>query len=382
MTVRRIFSSPVFEQPTDTGQPPASSGAPTVAPTGVAAAPPLPDAGEKDTGFSSANLDAFLGLAQEGGEIEERIVGDVIEAPVTPPAPTTPVAAPAATPAQVAPTPAPVPGQEPVTPVQPPVQPTQVPQAAPGTVAPQPGAAPVVAPVAQPVVTPQAAPQTPVPVQAPIGVDPFAELSKQLGGHKEAYIGAMADQLYGITPEDHEAFVGGDTKKLSQLCARIHYNTVDSVLNAVSKLMPVMVDGLVKVQREADKRESRFWDANPHLDREKHKEQVTQVAQTYMRLNPGIDEAKRFRDIGLLVAQMYNIPLQAQAPVAGQVPVVVAPTVRTPGPVVKQVSPPGFAPASAGGPPPQVQPNGVGPANPWGDFVEIALAAERGALDQ
>lgn len=337
--------------------------------------------------LSSDSLSAFVSLAEEGG-LSDRDAGNMdfpdlpsTEAPaVVPSVSAPPVAPPVASPATPAVEPPAVasPAVAPAPPAQvtPPVQAPATPAApvAPAVTPPVAQAAPTSVPQAEPAAAPAVA-----AAPAPVG-DPFAALAAQITQQSEAYVGAIAEKLYPITQEDHEAFISGDTAKLSALAARIHFNSVNSVLNSISKLMPVMVNGLLQVRKKEEDYENEFWSANPHLDRMKHVEPVKQVLRTYNQLNPNTDQAKRFRDVGLLVAQMHNIPLQVQAPAGGQPAAPQAMPVRTPGPVVRQVEPPGFAPASAGGAPlaPQApSPNGV-----WGDFVEFAAANERGLFDQ
>lgn len=380
-----IKLNPVWEQNTDSGSPPAAAPAPS-APAAPAAVD-LPPSEMTADAFSD-----FVELAERGG-LTDRFDGNAdfpdlppVPEPAPAPAAPTPAPIPATSPVPAAPAPvaqppavatpaAPAASVAPPTPATPAAQvPPAVAPAPSAPAAPQPAvAAPAPAPA------PQAEPATAqAPAPAPAVADPFAALAEQLGKQSEAFVGAIAEKLYPISQEDHEAFIGGDTTKLSGLCAKIHFNAVNSVLSSISKLMPVMVDGLLRVKKSEEDYENEFWSTNPHLDKVKHREPVSQVLRTYNQLNPNVDQAKRFRDVGLLVAQMHNIPLQAQAPAAA--PVAPAPQVRTPGPVVRQVDPPGFAPASAGG-----APTGVAPPPPngaWGDFVEFAMANDRGAFDQ
>lgn len=354
-----------------------------------------PPASSPDLPPSEMTADAFADFADlaERGGLSDRHEGNAdfpdLPSVETPPAPSvapvspqtpavTPAAAPApvAQPAPVVATPAPSAPVAPPQPVTPPAPVPVAPVAAPAPAAPVPAATP---PVATP--APQADPATATQAAQPTVADPFAALQEQLGKQAEVYVSAIAEKMYQISPEDHEAFISGDTTKLSALCARIHYNSVNSVLSSISRLMPVMVDGLLRVKKTEEDYENQFWSANPHLDKVAHREPVSQVLRTYNQLNPNVDQAKRFRDVGLLVAQMHNIPLQVQAPAVGQPAPVPTPAVRTPGPVVRQVDPPGFAPASAGGAPagsPTLPANGS-----WfGDFVEFSLANDRGAFDQ
>jgi hypothetical protein len=218
---------------------------------------------------------------------------------------------------------------------------------------------------------------TGTPGEAGAVPDPFRVLAEEVGKQEEAFIQALAKQNYAISEEDHNAFLAGDTGKLSVLCARIHTQAVGSVMRTISAYLPVVVNALVQQGRTEENREARFWDANPHLKKSEHAQLLPKVLQTYNALNPGVDEAKRFREVGILMAQLHNIPIgQPQVPVVQAVP-----AVRTPGPVVRSVSPPTYSPAGASGAPP-ASPVPNGPANPWADFTEFALATEQGRFDQ
>jgi hypothetical protein len=146
-------------------------------------------------------------------------------------------------------------------------------------------------------------------------------------------------------------------------------------MRTVSAYLPVVVNALVQQSRIEDAREQRFWDANPHLKKAEHAALLPKVLQTYNALNPGVDDAKRIREVGILMAQLNNIPLGA--PVAPAAPP--APQVRTPGPVVRQVPQPTFAPAGVSGAPAPTP--GAGPQNPWDAFVDFAQAADQGQFD-
>lgn len=359
---------------------PAAVPATAPAPAPVPAATPTPAATE----MSPESISEFVSLAEEGGWSDRNPYGGLEDFPDLPPQPepaTPGVAQPApVTPAVVAPSvpaapvqpvvpPVPAVPQTPQAPVVPGAQPTPAVQTPPEATAPV-AAAPVVAP---------AAPT--VPAQPVRNVDPFAMVAEQIKLQEQPFIEALAKQEYNITPEEHEAFVGGDTSKLSLLCARIQANAVRSAMQTVSTYLPVFVNGLMRAARDDDAREARFWEGNPFLDRGKHRDIVEKTLRTYNQLNPGADEATRFKAVGLLVAQLNGIPITS--PQAGGVPNApsVAPAVRTPGPVVRTVPQPAFAPPASGGGSPAVAPAANG-ESPWGDFVNFAMAADSGQFDQ
>lgn len=365
-----------------TGQNNPAPAAPVTTPTPTSApAAPTPEQQQIGTELSPDVIGEFVTMAEEGGWIDRAPDGAGNEdfpdlppvpdpAPAPAPAPVAPTPASAAPPAAaaVAP-PAPVVPQTPPVPAAPEAQPAPVAPAAPGQ-------APAVAPAPVPAAAP-----APAPAAQPL-VDPFRLVGEQIVKQEAEFIAALAKQEYTITPEEHEAFISGDTGKLSMLCARIHSNSVKSVMQTISMNLPVFVNLLLKQQRTNEEREQRFWEASPFLDKVKHRDLVPKVLQTYNQLNPDVDEATRFRTVGLLVAQMNGIPAVAHAPQppAGAPPVTPsALPVRTPGPVVRVVEPPAFAPPSGSSGGPAAPANG--PTNPWGDFADFAQAAERGMFD-
>src|SRR5574342_77912 len=348
----------------------------SITPAEAAAAPAAAPAGEVPIEGKELSVDVvneFVTLAEEGGWVEgPSPSGDLfpdlppVPEPVAPPAPAAaPTPAPAAVPGVAAPVPAPV-----VAPVEP-----------------APAVAPVAAPVAAPAVTPA---PTPAAAEVPLAVppptpaevvaavpDPFRAVAEEVAKQEEAFISALAKQNYAISEEEHQAYLSGDSSKLSHLCARIHTQAVGSVMRTISVYLPVVVNALLQQTRNEETREQKFWDANPHLKKAEHAALVPKVMQTYNALNPGVDEARRIREVGILVAQLNNIPMGAPAaPVAAPA----APAIRTPGPIVKQTPQPTFAPAGASGAPPAGQPNG-GPQNPWDVFVDYARANEQGQFD-
>lgn len=338
---------------------------------------PAPQSGEPRE-FTPETIDVFTSLSERGG-FAEGIGGNedfpdlpAVEAPGEPPA----EAREAEVQVPPAGTTVPSPSTAPV--VQPQVTPSPQPAPAPAPVVAQPqtptpqGQAPAPAP------TPQAV--APQPGPTPQVVDPFAQMANEIAKSEEQFITALAGQNYKISSEDHEAYLAGDTAKLSVLAARIHVGAVRSVMQTVSAYLPMVVNALVESGRENDKREARFWDMNKHLDPAKHRSLLPKVFQTYNGLNPGVDEETRFKAVGILVAQLHGIPLQVASPPPGQQ--LGAPAVRTPGKVVRQVEAPAFSPAGGGGAPPVGGvPNG-GPKGAWDNFVDFAQAAERGAFDE
>lgn len=263
---------------------------------------------------------------------------------------------------------APIAQPQPVTP-QAPQQPAPVEPAPAAAVAPAPAAPAPVAP--QPAVAPQAQ-------QPGEALDPFETMRANLAQHEPQFRQALADQMYKIDQKDMDAFLSGDSKVVSHALARVHMNTVGSIMAVLSQQMPVWVNTLVQRQNGMAEAENRFWQANAHLDKSKHRHLVGPIAKTYRNSVPTADEATVHKMVGMLVAAAAGINLpNGQVPVAPQAPQ--APVVRTPGPQVRQVSPPAYAPAGVQ----SVAPRNAsgGPENPWALMTEIFMADQRGELD-
>lgn len=375
-------------------------------PGGEAAPAPAPAPIEQvgGTELSPESIEGLVTFAETGGWRET--FGGTDEFPDLPPtpepaaapvpgaAPVAPVAAPVAPSPVPSPlplpgvpaSPAPAAGPSSASAVVPQGQPAVAPQPQPAAVPPVPGAVPVPAAAPQAQAPAPAAPAaSPEPTPTAV-VDPFAHVAQAIAQQEEAFITALAEKQYGISAEDHEAFMQGDTKKLSLFAARIHAGAMKSVMQTVSAYLPMVVNRIVTNEQEGARREEKFWGMHPYLDRAAHRALLPRVIQTYNQLNPTASEDERLRAVGVLVAQLNGIPITSVPPAqAPGVPVApAAPQVRTPGRIVRQVEAPAFAPAGAGGAPAPVVPGGPpngGPANPWSEFADYARAQEQGTFD-
>lgn len=299
-------------------------------------------------------------------------VGEV--EPANPPAPaaqpavvqTQPVA-PAVEPSPAAATPAPA---EPV------VAPQPAAPAQPAAAAVQPAAPAVTPPVAQ------QTPAQPAPVAPQEQSDPFKVLNDQIAAREEEFINVLAEKVYAVKQEDIDAFIGGDGKKISLAMARVHTNSVRSVLANISAQMPIWLNGLLAAREMHREAEDAFWQANPYLDRknQQHVALVGPVAQVYMKTVPNSDVATRNRTIGMMVAAQLGLPIQGvPAPAGnGHQPVPARPAVATPGPVVRSV-PQAYAPAGVQTAAPGHQ---APTANQWDDATRLLMADQMGLLDE
>lgn len=246
---------------------------------------------------------------------------------------------------------------QPVTPGQKPVQPLQQPQTQPQTQPPQP-------------VDPNAA------IQERVRRDPFGMQADILQQQEAQYVDALAKTVYPVSQEDLDAFLSGDGTRISSALARVHVNAVGSVLRVVSQQMPVWINNMMQLHTTARDRETEFWHRNSFLDRQKHGKMALTAARAYRQMNPQAADEEIDRMVGAMVAATVGIAVPAAGNgTANAQPG--APTMRTPGPVVRQ-APQAFSPAGTSAPGlPRRAPAG----NQWSEFAEILMADQAGRLD-
>lgn len=207
--------------------------------------------------------------------------------------------------------------------------------------------------------------------------DPFAFQANLLQQQEQAYTQALAENVYKISEADMDAFLSGDSTKVSQALARVHINAVGSAMKVVSQYMPIWVGNMLRLHQTANDAEKSFWDANPDLNRQTHNQLAQTAARAYRQINPRATSEEMNRVVGAMVMAAAGV-----TPGSGFRPGPVAQHqlpngVRTPGRVVRN-NPPGFQPAgmqAVSGARPALQ------SNPWGDTAEIILADDRGAFD-
>ena len=259
-----------------------------------------------------------------------------------------------------------------------PVQPQSQPQAQP-QLQPRPPVQPQRQPAQPAQPQPQAQPQQPAQQQQ-AERDPFQIQSELLEQNQEQYIQALAQHVYPISQEDMDAFLSGDSTKVSQALAKVHMNSVGSVMKVVSQYMPIWVGNMLKTHQVAQEKENSFWTANPGLNREQHRQMAWTAARTYRQMNPNATSEEMNRVVGAMVAAATGIGTGALPLSKPAVPRPAVPQngLRTPGPVVRR-TPGAFQPAGT------QQGNGAAPAgaitNPWAAATEIMKAEEAGAFD-
>jgi hypothetical protein len=200
----------------------------------------------------------------------------------------------------------------------------------------------------------------------------------------QQYVDALAQQVYPVAQDDIDAFLSGDGTKISQALARVHVNSVGSMLRVVSQQMPVWINNMMQLHSTARTREDQFWQRNSFLDRAQHGKLVLTTARAYRQMYPQATDEVIDRMVGAMVAVAAGIQVPAghaqgttpPAPAAPR-PQALPTPYRTPGPVVRRVQPP-FQPAGtavAGAPQP------AAPGNQWSELADILLADQSGKLD-
>lgn len=246
----------------------------------------------------------------------------------------------------------------------------------------QPEQQPALAPTAQPsqqvpggaVPQPGAVVTTPVGQQASL-VDPFEFVANQIAAQEQQFVQALAEKSYPISDEDYQAFLGGDSKKMSVFAARVHANVLASVMKAMSINMPVVMNGLMSAHEANRRAEDAFYGTNKFLDRnsQQHKVAVAMAVKAVRGANPQADEATVAKMSGLMAAMSLGIDPAAVMQQRQQTP-----QVKTPGRVVRQV-PSAYVPAAPGG---AAGVNGTVPSgNEWDFTAQIINAEERGAFE-
>ena len=263
---------------------------------------------------------------------------------------------------------------------QPPVQRPQQ-QQRPGAAPQQPPPAPALA-TPQPAAAPVAAALTPEEQARSaeaqrIRQDPFAYQAELIAGQEAAFVDALAKDAYAISDADMDAFLSGDSTKVSQALARVHVNAVGSVMKVVSQYMPIWVGNMLKVHQASSEREAQFWSEAPYLDKTKHHALALTAARTVRQFNPNMESGEMNRMVAAMVAAAAGVQITG-APSNPQQMHQTPQGVRTPGRVVRRTSP-AFQPAgmqSISGAAPPARSDNV-----WSNMADIVKADDSGMFD-
>lgn len=217
-----------------------------------------------------------------------------------------------------------VPVASPATPSPAPVTPTVVPAT---PIAPSPVSAPAPAIVAQPSPTPPATPTT-APTPQQYAPDP-GEQSRNYHAVREAAIPQIASR-YQFTPEQKLQLLTSPEDVLPTMAARIMVDAYESAVNVITQMLPQLVSNISQESAVVRERENEFWQVNPDL-RNQPVDVITQIARTYIQLNPQVSSERANREIGALTRSMLGL-----APITVAAPSVPAPA--APSPIVARTS--------------------------------------------
>lgn len=222
---------------------------------------------------------------------------DLVEAApvVAPEAPLQQVAEPVS---QVAPPAVPAPAAPPGS--SPQVAPALASVQVPGTIPEVPAPPPAVAGQPPPAAAPQQAAPTVPEQQAPQAQQPpgFAEMSQQLQAAKTQVVDLLAQQSYGLSPEEADAIATDPVTVIPKMMARVHVNAVSAVLSHVAQQLPGVILGVMQ-QRDVNRQnEDKFFSAWPQLNRDKHGQAVASIARVYRQMNPNADSETFIKQVG------------------------------------------------------------------------------------
>lgn len=143
---------------------------------------------------------------------------------------------------------------------------------------------------------------------------------------------------YKLSEEEAEKFVTNPEEVVPKFAARLFFDVFDAVTANLQGVLPQVVKNVQQVQTLQQQAENRFYEANPLLDRAKHKNLVDRYATAYVQVNPEAGAEDIIRDVGIQVMYAAGIdPSQGQAPAQATLQ-----------PKEEGVAPPPYRPAGAG----------------------------------
>lgn len=239
------------------------------------------------------------------------------------------------------------PTAEPPTPADPPVQPQATPPVAP----PQP-AAPVPTPAQAP--TPPVAPSATPPVQPTAVEPPQAPAVPNFAAHRAEFLPKL-ERLYELTEEEANELRATPHLAMPKLAAKLHYETQLSTYNAITSILPGMMQIFADQQKAQAEAAETFYQRWPQLKGGQFEQTVVESLKAFRAANPKADRATAIERAGLLAMMTLGINPQATPP---------PPVTPPPAPP----TPPRPAGAGSVG---HVQPQGAPGSNPQGDIASL-----------
>lgn len=223
-----------------------------------------------------------------------------------------------------------------------------------------PAPAPVETPTPEPAPpqaeTPPEAPPAPEKTPQEIETERKVAMEKRQQDRDKA-LDVLAES-YQLSPEEAEKFITSPEEVVPRFAARLFFDVFDAITANVQGVLPQVVMNVQQTQAAQAQVENMFYDANPQLDKAKHKAVVDRYASAYVQVNPNATAEDVIRDVGIQV--MYSQGIDPRIGTGQQETPPATPPVQTP--------PPAHVPAGAGAqhtlPP---SPEG---ANPWGQIAD------------
>lgn len=311
------------------------SGAPTTpaAPTGGDSDLPDTPSGDEDE------------VSNEFSKLDKEFEGEVDEdvhalakpaAQVKPAAQPTPATAPAATPASPAATPT---AAQPTSPPQPAAAPTTPPsQPAPDLASPLEMFDLFATP---PVETP--APSAPAPGTSTTQPAPTATPEAETGEQKMKrlrtdHVAKMATS-YALSEDEARAVMLEPEKVLPQMMARVHADTVESVISGIANQIPGMIEMTLRQMMNRQQLNQSFYKTWPQLAKNEYAPTVRNILNYHRANNPNDPWEKVVREVGAAALITLKLPLPPE--LVGTVQPATSPTM----PPVSPANPGGGRPA-------------------------------------
>lgn len=223
---------------------------------------------------------------------------------------------------------------------------------------------------------PVAPQQTQVATQSAPDEKTLAGLADVLNQQQDVFVKALAQQRYRFSPEQLERLNGPESGEvIAEIAAKVQVETTGAMMRVLWNTLPAFIAQVVQKNVSDESAETSFWNANTGLDRAKHKELVANAGALFRKSFPQADQAAFNKNVGNMVLGMLGQVAQATALGANGA---AQPQVRTPGTVVRQVSP-GYVPAGAHAAPASSAPKPQ--MNEWEKMLDLNIRDNNGEFE-
>ncbi|MFM6926981.1 MAG: hypothetical protein ACKOX6_00865 [Bdellovibrio sp.] len=126
------------------------------------------------------------------------------------------------------------------------------------------------------------------------------ELTEKFAKWRQGQLEAL-EKTYGFDEDTAARLQTEPELVLPQLAARMHMDIMQSVVETVQRMMPQMMQPVLKQTDVEAKANDLFYGINSDLDRVKHHKHVLAAAQTYRQMNPKATPEEAAKGIGEIV---------------------------------------------------------------------------------